>query len=309
MLALIDDHQQKLFEIGDSQKNLAYAVVGCTIDPSGFDLIKVVESQIARIRHRRFGDCRQYLLTLGDKTNSEINSAKQEGKIHAFPQLGRLEQSNAWKFARMEVAGYFDGRAILCRVEFFHYSRDRTEFSLFPYQHGAVLSVSIVQRAMYHRNGDPVAGSRFSEYAKRLGSDPSLDDAEEYAVGYVKACCSPLAVELDPKCNAMGGHIHVAEITTAGLKWRVPRSPNENPATWRVCVMFLLSMPYWLKIAICCVILVAFALLQIFSTAMENPLLEILSGVLSLVWIFALLWLIVLLGQVIRRKRKAATHN
>lgn len=73
--------------------------------------------------------------------------------------------------------------------------------------------------------------------------------------------------------------------------------------------MFLLSMPYWLKIAICCVILVAFALLQIFSTAMENPLLEILSGVLSLVWIFALLWLIVLLGQVIRRKRKAATHN
>lgn len=223
MLALIDDHQQKLFEIGDSQKNLAYAVVGCTIDPSGFDLIKVVESQIARIRHRRFGDCRQYLLTLGDKINSEINSAKQEGKIHAFPQLGRLEQSNAWKFARMEVAGYFDGRAILCRVEFFHYSRDRTEFSLFPYQHGAVLSgSSIVQRAMYHRNGDPVAGSRFSEYAKRLGSDPSLDDAEEYAVGYVKACCSPLAVELDPKCNAMGGHIHVAEITTAGLKWRVP---------------------------------------------------------------------------------------
>lgn len=68
-------------------------------------------------------------------------------------------------------------------------------------------------------------------------------------------------------------------------------------------------MSYWLKIAICCLIIVAFALLRIFPIAMENPLREILSGVLSLVWIFALLWLIVLLGQVIRRKRDSATRN
>jgi uncharacterized Tic20 family protein len=78
---------------------------------------------------------------------------------------------------------------------------------------------------------------------------------------------------------------------------------NENPADCGVCVMFLLSMPYWLKIAICCLILAAFALLRIFSKATENPLLEILSGVLSLVWIFAALWLIVLLVQVFSRKR------
>jgi len=228
MLALIDDHQQKIFEISDSQKNMAYAVIGCAIDPSGFNLPKIIEAQVGRIRHRLFGDCRQYLLTLGDKIKSEINRAKQEGKIQAFPLLDRLEQSNAWKFARMEIAGYFDGRPVLCRVAFFHYSGDSIEFTLIPNQRGAVLSGSeIVSREMYHWNGDPIAGSRFFEYATLLDRESSLDNAEQYAAGYVRACCSPLALELDPRCKAMGGHVHVAEITPSGFKWRIPPATRE----------------------------------------------------------------------------------
>jgi len=68
-------------------------------------------------------------------------------------------------------------------------------------------------------------------------------------------------------------------------------------------------MSHWIKIGICCLILAAFALLRIFPRALENPLLEILSGLLSVVWIFAALWLIVLVGQAIKRKRDSATHN
>lgn len=223
MLALIGDHQQKIFEISDSQKTMAYAIVGCVIDPSGFNLDKVIDTQIKRIRHRRFGDLRQYLTALGDKINSEINSAKQEGTLEAFPQVGKLEQSAAWKFAKMLVAGYFEGQPVLCRVEFFHYSGDRTEFTLIPFSHPHTLQGSIIiTREMYQPDGLPVAGSRFSEYVKAIGLDPSLDDAEEYAVGYVKACCSSLALELDPRCKAMGGHIHIAEITPTGFKWRIP---------------------------------------------------------------------------------------
>ena len=64
-----------------------------------------------------------------------------------------------------------------------------------------------------------------------------------------------------------------------------------------------MPMNYRLKIAICCLILAAFALFRIFPGARENPILEILSGLLSLVWIFALIWLIVLVGQAFKRKK------
>jgi len=69
-------------------------------------------------------------------------------------------------------------------------------------------------------------------------------------------------------------------------------------------------LPHWLKITICCLILVAFAIFRIFPKALDNPILEILSGLLSLVWIFALLWLIVLVTQALKQKKNgSATRN
>lgn len=224
-LALADDYQQKIFDISDSQKALAYAVEGWVIHPDGYDLVAIIQSQVKRIRHRRLSDCRQYLAVLADKVNTEINNAKEDGRLDMFPQAARLEQTTAWKFAKMLIAGYFDGMPILYRIEFVHYSGEHTEAMVIPYpnpQQCIFAGSRAVTREMYQANGLPVAGSRFSEYVKELGLDPSLDDAEEYAVGYVKACCSPLAIQIDAKCKAMGGHIHVAEITPAGLKWRIP---------------------------------------------------------------------------------------
>jgi hypothetical protein len=67
--------------------------------------------------------------------------------------------------------------------------------------------------------------------------------------------------------------------------------------------MASLPVNHWLKIAICCLILAAFALLRIFPRALENPVFEILSGLLSLVSIFALLWLIVLVAEAFKQRR------
>jgi len=223
-LSLVSDNKQKIFEISDPQKNLAYAVVGWVIDPSGFDLLAVIRSQVNGISPRRFDDCRQYLRSLADKINIEINNAKQDGTLAEFPRVTHVEQSTtAWKFAAIYIAGYFDKIQVLYRIEFVHYSGDCCECDVIPYPNPIVISGSrTIRREMYRDDGLPVAGSRFSEYVKELGLAPSLDDAEEYAVGYVKACCSPLAIDLDAGCKAMGGHIHVAEITPAGMKWRIP---------------------------------------------------------------------------------------
>jgi membrane protein YdbS with pleckstrin-like domain len=70
--------------------------------------------------------------------------------------------------------------------------------------------------------------------------------------------------------------------------------------------MASLPVNYWLKIAICCLILAAFALFRVFPGAREKPVLEILSGLVSLVWLFALAWLIVLVGQAFKRKKSGS---
>lgn len=80
---------------------------------------------------------------------------------------------------------------------------------------------------MYNDDGTAVADSPFAQYVMPIRTS-SLDDAATYAAGYVEACCSPLAAELDPKMGRMtGGHVHVAQVTADGFAWRVP--PKANP--------------------------------------------------------------------------------
>jgi hypothetical protein len=82
---------------------------------------------------------------------------------------------------------------------------------------------------MYGDDGRRVLpGSPFANFVKDLGPNPSLKDAEQYVRGYIEACSSPLALELDEAiCKGIGGHIHVATITPSdGFRWVVPPLPR-----------------------------------------------------------------------------------
>jgi hypothetical protein len=49
-----------------------------------------------------------------------------------------------------------------------------------------------------------------------------LQEAACYAKGYIDAFASPLALTLDPSCEAIGGHVHVATVTPGdGFQWVV----------------------------------------------------------------------------------------
>jgi hypothetical protein len=80
----------------------------------------------------------------------------------------------------------------------------------------------VIQQAMYDNYG-PIDNSPFAEYFKNPRTIDSFDDAEEYVKGYIEACSSPLALEMDEVgCKKIGGHIHIAEITRSGFRWRIP---------------------------------------------------------------------------------------
>lgn len=237
MLALETDERQKIFQISDADKNLAYAVTGIVGDPRGFDLLREIESQVRRISYREFRDCRHYLSVLAENVNEAINDAKRDGKLEKLPETDRVEQSTAWKIATVFVVGYFKKTPCFIQVMFYHFGR-ASEFSVipFPSHKYSILSGSdVVRRTMYQAGGQLVLGSPFAQYMKALSETSTLDDAEEYAKGYVQACSTSLARQMDePKCKITGGHIHVAEITPQGFRWRIAPIVRTSSATTSV---------------------------------------------------------------------------
>ena len=230
MLTQESDEQQKNFPITDAEKNLAYAITGSTGDPRGFDLLKIIPAQIRRISNRRFNDGCHYVKVLSEKINEGINDAKRGGAIKAFPQIDHLEQSTGWLIVRVFFVGYFDRIPCFVRADFVHFGGDsESRVSAYAPRYSILSGSDAVRREIYEDNGHVLAGSRFASYIKDLGSNPSLDDAEEYARGFIEACSSSLALELDEaRCKGIGGSIHVAEITPSGFKWRVAPKKRET---------------------------------------------------------------------------------
>jgi capsular polysaccharide biosynthesis protein len=76
-------------------------------------------------------------------------------------------------------------------------------------------------RSMYRDHPQAIQDSRFDRFAHKLGKTPLLEDARQFAQGYIEACSSPVGLEVDePLCKGIGGHIHIATITTPeGFRW------------------------------------------------------------------------------------------
>jgi hypothetical protein len=51
---------------------------------------------------------------------------------------------------------------------------------------------------------------------------PSPDErALGMVTAFIEACADLAAVEIDPYCRTIGGHLHAAEITQSGFKWLI----------------------------------------------------------------------------------------
>ena len=86
-----------------------------------------------------------------------------------------------------------------------------------------LLGSNLVSKAMFLDMTRPVPDSPFSP-VKTLGTNPSLDDAKDFLTGYIAACSSDIARELDYESwKYIGGHTHVAKITPKnGFEWMIP---------------------------------------------------------------------------------------
>jgi hypothetical protein len=220
-LAKETEKAQKIWEIAGSDRTLAYAVAGSILNLQNFDLLRIIREQVQSIGSQDFHDCYEYLRALAREIGSAINEARRTGKIPKFPEVHHVEESVAWEIADAVVCGYFKNCASLIQVRFFHFNQiANSRLIQYPPAYTLLLGSIVVERAMYSDN------SPFTKYVaepiKGLRS-PTLDEAAQFVQGYLEACKSPLALQMNPEtCKMIGGHIHVAEITPTGFRWRIP---------------------------------------------------------------------------------------
>lgn len=222
-LAMENEAAQKIFPIRSLHAEQAYAITGF-VQQGNFAVMEEIKRKMAWLAHRSFDTAKEYLEVVAEKVTDEMNEAKQDGRISSFPCYGRSANGNAWTLMTLIVAGYFRNAPALTIAEFTH-----TEGK------GAACDVNstnpvtqilagseLVRRAMYPNPGD-VPDPRFADYVQQLPLR-SLIDAERLAKGFILACCSKLAGELDPESGRItGGKIHLAKITPeSGFGWIIP---------------------------------------------------------------------------------------
>lgn len=228
---LITDSEQKIFLVQRKWDTLAYALAGITtlyedetLESLVFDFRQAARSSFAalsKVHPLNFA-------LFAEKLSRRINKALEKlGKDE--PEVKYPDPDGKGTIAHLVVVGYYNRLPIMARIRFFHRNQKvvkrpevnsyrpigtRWEISMPTGVGSALLQASDSRLAQY-----------YSPSLKKLAShEPlSLAEAQEVATNCIKACDDPAALSIDPTCDTVGGHIHIATITDAeGFRWIVP---------------------------------------------------------------------------------------
>jgi hypothetical protein len=150
------------------------------------------------------------------------NEARSDGRIERFGDNPLCpDPSERSTVARIFFAGYFRKKQpSLAIVKLAHEDQlvvEPTKIFQSPPQQN-IFSGSSIAELMYEHK-DP----RFSRFLVDADRNSSLQQAEACARGFIEACCDPVSREIDPQCNGIGGHVHIAKITPSnGFEWIEP---------------------------------------------------------------------------------------
>src|ERR1700732_5312663 len=218
---------QKIFPLSASDKNIAYALAGYVIndDPS-FDAVQESLKLADFCRHRDYANATKLVNGFSKALTELINQAKH------FPEFEKNPDGH-WKIMDAFFLGYFKAVPFVTHVAFYHSLRFAEFHARGLSLAGVFYGSDVVRRKMYDDFGNVVTGSPFAQYIHNPREIYSLDDSEKYVKGYIEACSSDLGMSMDQsRCKKIGGHIHVAELTPNGFRWRTaPISPASSPTS------------------------------------------------------------------------------
>lgn len=211
--------EQKIFAAKLGGHDFAYALTGMILNKDKtFDLRADAQKALSPLKGLQLASVEAYMNEFAPQIIQALRNAKSDGRIQAYtsnPHATDAEDKRT--IARILFAGYLRSQmpsfAMLRIAHDDQVLADPQIQTASPPEMNYFLGSSIVPLIF---NGDP----RFSKYRKNVTTNSSLADARECARLVISACSDPIALQIDPACQGIGGHIHVAKVTrTRGFEW------------------------------------------------------------------------------------------
>jgi hypothetical protein len=222
--ARLAESVEKIY-VGPDNK-LGYFLTGFVEDDvTGFDLTQAVRESLSSIPSDSFSHYFEYIRRVALKFKSLVVDAQSRGL--RFPEWPEFTEDDTSFATEVGFAGYFKGLPFSAHFKLTHVRQSNLALRISPinglgvgYKYESV-PFALPRLAL---DGDP----RFAEYKDALlrPFKESLEDAAEYSKGLIALCSDPMAAAVDPICKGIGGHIHIADVTPDGFRWRIP--PKER---------------------------------------------------------------------------------
>jgi hypothetical protein len=160
------------------------------------------------------------------RINSHFRDAKEIGRIRDYPSAEDVPAGRpGTTIVQIYFVGYFEGKASRADVRLFH--RNQVLASPMIDSSQALpgqleISGSDTLANLLFKTDDPRL-ARYRRTAPARQEDLTLTEAIEVARNYIRACNDPIAKTVDEKCGGIGGHTHIATVTSGeGFKWVDP---------------------------------------------------------------------------------------
>lgn len=206
---------QKIFPILAPEMTIAYAIAGNVIgDTPPFDALIECAALAGRAKTENYENARKLVNRFCKGLTDAVN------RVGHFPEIDR-NQDGSFTIIDLIFAGYFRKEPFVIYAGIRH-SNKNAEYGVQPMSlAGLLYGSAVVRKRMYDDFGNPVLDSPFAEFIQDPRQIRSLDGSDKYVRGYIQACSTDLALSMDEaRCKKIGGHIHIAELTPDGFRWR-----------------------------------------------------------------------------------------
>jgi hypothetical protein len=222
----IQDTAQKILPVQSEWVDLACSFAGAVIltdddtNESVFDFLPETARASQELTARSCQNVFDYAGRWSKLINAQLNAAKSTGRFREYPSI-RLGDQRGSTIALVYLDGFYEGIPRRLLMRFFHEDQKLYVPEVSPQKLALgrpLLYGPAPVEALLDRR-DP----RLTRYATPQGTAVSVESGIEICKNFVAACASPEALEIDPQCASVGGHIHIATITPdAGFKWAIP---------------------------------------------------------------------------------------
>jgi hypothetical protein len=227
--AEVNNRQQKIFKTEAAGKLFAYVLTGTTYiaqSEPGFDVSLEAASVATALSAKRYDSPDRYTEQFGRLLRASFRRGQEDGRIE---QLSDSGTSGEQEIVRVLLAGYYDRRPFMSATTLWHKHQEiqsPTRESRLLGPSSTQLEVSGSQKVrdlLLSTDDDTFAEYRTAGWIKMRNRMPvSLAEGADMARAYIAACASSRGRMVDPECAAIGGRIHVAEITPVGFRWIDP---------------------------------------------------------------------------------------